>query len=87
MANIYTKRSHYPRTTMANNYRPIITEGKLPKICRPQPRLLSPDRSLNPHPQGLSFQVPDGKAAFSIWNKDFEVIKQKLPLMLRYQRT
>ena len=55
MANVYTKKSRYPKTVTLRDFGGFyLTEFVKPR----NPRCLSPTRAGNPHPSGLLYQDP-----------------------------
>ena len=81
MANVYTRKNHYPRTTTLSDFCGF-RETNGPE----KPRILSPTRRCNPHPPGLVFQKPYNRdnMSFDIWNPDRVRILSQFPKMANH---
>ena len=58
MANVYTRKSKFPRTITLRDFASVY-QGDFHKPRNP--RCLSPTRRQNPHPSGLAYQDPYNK--------------------------
>ena len=73
MANVYTKKSKFPRTITLRDFRSVHQAD----FVKPRnPRCLSPTRRRNPHPTGLVYQDP--------YNKDDAVSLYLMLVMVNY---
>ncbi|XP_011669763.1 uncharacterized protein LOC105440877 [Strongylocentrotus purpuratus] len=72
MANIYTRRDGKPRTTTFADFK-FHKDFSYKNTKLQTARLLSPNRSKNPHSLGLIYQNPYNKdnLTFSIWSPPF----------------